>query len=353
MPMKSLSSPMRSNPWIDQLHNIAPGLMLASSLALLAGNLQKIPGLGFLSPLSMAVIIGFMIRNTIGVPTIYRPGLIFSLKKLLRVSIVLLGLQLSLGQVLAIGPQAVAIIVITTITTFAFTNWLGKRLGVNRKLTKLIAAGTSICGASAIVATNSVIDGSDEDMAYAVTIITLFGSLSMLLYPYLSSLLKLSPEIFGLWSGISIHEVAQVIATAFQGGQVSGEIGTVSKLARILFLIPTVVTLSLVQNAEQAQNPNLNQGQSSNFKQLPIPWFILAFIVMVGLNSLSILPIALKDWVVQNNKFLITLALASMGLEINFLKIRQTGLKPLYLGGAAWLFIATLSLGLLRQFYVI
>jgi uncharacterized integral membrane protein (TIGR00698 family) len=341
--MKSPPQPIMSSIWVDRLHNIAPGLLLASSLALLASTIQKLAGISFLSPLIIAVILGIIIRNTIGVPSIYRAGLSFSLKKLLRVSIVLLGLQLTLTQVWAIGPETLAIIVITTITTFVFTNWLGKVLGVNRKLTKLIAAGTSICGASAIVATNSVIEGSDEDVAYAVTVISLFGSLSILLYPILSRLLELSPETFGLWSGISIQEVAQVIATAFQKGQSSGELGTVSKLARILFLIPTLLTLSVLQVSEQTQ------GKPLNFKKLPIPWFVFIFMILVGLNSLSIFPELVKDWLIQNNKFLITIALAAMGLEVNLLKMRQTGLKPLYLGGAAWLFIAGLSLFLLKQ----
>ncbi len=331
--------------WVDQLHEIAPGLLLSFGLSMLASNLQKFPFLGFTSPLMIAVIMGTLIRNTVGVPAIYRPGIVFSLKKLLRFSIILLGLQLSLAQVLDIGLQALGIIIITTVTTFVFTCWLGEVLGVNRKLTQLIAAGTSICGASAIVATNSVVEGSDEDVAYAITIISLFGSLSMLSYPFLSRILDLAPEAFGLWAGISIHEVAQVIATAFQGGEVSGELGTISKLARVLFLIPFLLTLSF------DHIPKQKHVESSQLKKIPIPWFIFGFIGLVGLNSLPIFPPLAKAWVIQNNKFLITMALAAMGLEVNLLKMRQTGLKPLYLGAAAWLFIACLSLGLITRFY--
>jgi uncharacterized integral membrane protein (TIGR00698 family) len=327
-----------SHPTIDRFHDLAPGLLLTWVLALLAVNLQKLPSLGFLSPLIIAIILGMLIRNTIDVPAIYRPGVVFSLKRLLKFSIALLGLQLSFVQVAQIGPRAVALIFAITVSTFAFTYWLGPVLGVSRNLTKLIAAGTSICGASAVIATGSVIDSSDEDTAYGVTVISIFGSLSMLFYPLLSKLIGLTPDLFGLWCGVSIHEVAQVIATAFQGGQSSGEVATIAKLARVLFLIPTL----LVLQTGQAQ-----RGKS----KLPIPWFILGFIAFVAINSFSLIPTEIKDWIISNNRFLIIVALAAMGLETNLNKMRQTGLKPLYLGAASWLFIAILSLGLLQYLY--
>jgi uncharacterized integral membrane protein (TIGR00698 family) len=327
-----------SHPTIDRFHDLAPGLLLTCGLAMLAINLQKLPSLGFLSPLIIAIILGMLIRNTIDVPQIYRPGVVFSLKRLLKISIALLGLQLSFVQVAQIGPRAVALIFVITVSTFAFTYWLGPILGVSRNLTKLIAAGTSICGASAVIATGSVIDSSDEDTAYGVTVISIFGSLSMLFYPILSKLIGLTPDLFGLWCGVSIHEVAQVIATAFQGGQSSGEVATIAKLARVLFLIPTLLVL---------QTGQAKRGQS----KLPIPWFILGFMAFVAINSFGLIPKEIKDWIISNNRFLIIVALAAMGLETNLNKMRQTGLKPLYLGAASWLFIAILSLGLLQYLY--
>lgn len=333
------------HPAIDRVYDLVPGLLLTGGLAILATNLQKIPSLGFLSPLIIAIILGALIRNMVGVPQIYCIGVVFSLKRLLKFSIALLGLQLSFTQVWQIGPRAIAIVTIVMISTFAFTCWLGPHLGVSRNLTKLIAAGTSICGASAIVATGSVIDSSDEDMAYAVTIISIFGSLSMLLYPILGKLASLNPNLFGLWCGTSIHEVAQVVATAFQGGQLSGEAGTISKLARVLFLIPTLLMLGVSQAQARSRSSSLQ------LKQLPIPWFILGFIAFVAINSFGLIPIGLKSWVISQNRFLIIIALAAMGLETNFSKMRQTGLKPLYLGAAAWLFIASLSLSLLQYLY--
>jgi uncharacterized integral membrane protein (TIGR00698 family) len=342
------------HPAVDRIHSLAPGLLLTVGLAILATHVQKISSLNFLSPLIIAIVFGALIRNTIGLPTIYRPGVVFSLKRLLKFSIALLGLQLSFTQVWQIGPRAIAVITIVMLSTFAFTYWLGPHLGVSRNLTKLIAAGTSICGASAIVATGSVIESSDEDMAYAVTIISIFGSLSMLFYPILANLISLSPHLFGLWCGTSIHEVAQVIATAFQGGQVSGEAGTIAKLARVLFLIPTLLVLGMsrVKVPSNQLGRSGRSGQSGiGFKALPVPWFILGFIAFVAINSFGFIPIVWKDAIIHHNRFLIILALAAMGLETDLSKMRQTGLKPLYLGAASWLFIAVLSLALLQYLY--
>jgi uncharacterized integral membrane protein (TIGR00698 family) len=327
------------------LLSLLPGLLLTSGLALLAISLQRLPSLILLSSLIIAVLLGVFVRNTVGVPTIYRPGITFSLKRILRLAIILLGLQLNLTQVLAIGSTGLAIVVITLVSTFIFTCWLGHSLGVERKLTQLIAAGTSICGASAVVATSGVVKSSDEDVAYAIAIVTVFGTLSMLLYPGLDVWLHLSSAAFGLWCGSSIHEVAQVVAAAFPIGQTSSEIATISKLSRVVFLVPMLVGLGV----RSMSNPKSTGATKGN--PLPIPWFVLGFVVLIVLNSVLLFPMAIKDWIIQGNKFLLTLALVAMGLETNLLKLRQTGLKPLYLGAASWLFISGLSLGLVKAFY--
>jgi uncharacterized integral membrane protein (TIGR00698 family) len=344
--MKSikLKEPIPSRQAVSML-GLLPGVLLTSGLAFLATSLQRLPSLNLLSPLIIAVLLGGLVRNTVGTPVICRPGITFSLKRILRLAIILLGLQLSIAQVLAIGPIGLAIVVVTFVSTFIFTCWLGRHLGVEHKLTQLIAAGTSICGASAVVATSGVVKSSDEDIAYAVAIVTVFGTLSMLLYPGLDMGLHLTPAAFGLWCGASIHEVAQVVAAAFQMGQTSGEIATVSKLSRVVFLVPMLVGLGVLSFS------NRKLSGATKHSQLPIPWFVLGFVALIALNSTSLFPMTIKDWIIQGNKFLLTLALAAMGLETNLLKIRETGLKPLYLGAASWLFISALSFGLVKAFY--
>ncbi len=327
------------------LNLLGPGLILTSGLALLATFLHTLPGIGIFSPLILAILLGILVRNTIGTLHICQPGISFSLKRILKLAIILLGLQLSLTQVIAVGPVGLAIVVVTLISTFYFTCWFARRLGVSKKLAQLIAAGTSICGASAVIATNVVVDSSDEDVAYSVAVVTLFGTASMLLYPLLPTLFNLTPQAFGIWCGASIHEVAQVIAASFQEGSVSGQIATISKLSRVMLLAPMVLMLGVL-SASSSQ-----LGQKLDIRRVPIPWFILYFVALVLVNSLSVFPVEYKATVIQANQFLLAIALAAMGLETNLSKMRQAGLKPLYLGAASWFFISVLSLGLIQAFY--
>ena len=273
----------------------------------------------------------------IGTPAICRPGVTFSLKRILRLGIILLGFQLMLAQVAAVGVAGVAIILVTLAATFLFTKAMGRIMGVDPKLAELIGAGTSICGASAVIATNTVTEGSDADVAYAVASVTVFGSLAMLLYPLLPGLLHLSPRDFGLWSGASIHEIAQVVAAAFQDGPAAGQFGTVAKLTRVMMLAPLVIGLGLVAARKAATG-------ATKRKAPPMPWFVLGFIAVMLLNSVITVGPQEKAQIVTLTNFLLSMALAAMGLETDFAKLKSEGLKPLALAACAWIFIAGFSL---------
>ena len=320
-----------------------PGLTLTGGIALAAFALRQIPGVGMFSPMILATVIGMLFHNLVGTPAICRPGVVFSLKKILRLGIILLGFQLMLSQVAAVGVIGVAIILVTLVATFAVTKFLGRVMGVDPKLAELIGAGTSICGASAVIATNTVTEGSDADVAYAVACVTVFGSLAMLLYPLLPGLLHLSPRDFGLWSGASIHEIAQVVAASFQDGQTAGQFGTVAKLTRVMMLAPLVIGLGMIA-AHKAR------GSAKERKAPPMPWFVLGFIAVMLLNSVITVAPHEKAQIVTLTNFLLSMALAAMGLETDFAKLKQEGLKPLMLAACAWIFIAGFSLALVKLF---
>ncbi len=326
-------------------NSLIPGLLLATGIAVLAESLKKIPSLSLFSSLIIAILLGLIVKNTVGVTPIFKPGITFSLKRILRLSIILLGLRLSVPQILAVGPAGLAIVFITLTSTFIFTCWFGRQIGVNQKLTKLIAAGTSICGASAIVATNGVVESKDEDVAYAVAIVTIFGTLSMLIYPLMSTFLQVTSQEFGIWCGVSIHETAQVIAAAFQGGEISGEFGTIAKLSRVIFLAPVVLTLGFITPS------SMNSSKEHKSKKLPIPWFVFGFIALMLLNSVNLFPEDFKKSVTEVNHFLLTISMAGMGLKTSIREIKQSGIKPLYLGAVSWIFISALSLSLIKAFY--
>ncbi|MFH5774835.1 YeiH family protein [Paracoccus sp. NGMCC 1.201697] len=318
---------------------ILPGLGLAALIAAAAFGLRSVIGIDALSPLILSILIGMAFHNLIGTPAIAKPGVTFCLRRVLRAGIVLLGLQLTIQQVGAVGGIGLAAIAVTLVCTFLFTTWLGRVLGVDRGLTQLIAAGSSICGASAVVATNTVTRARDEDVAYAVACVTVFGSLSMVLMPLIGQVLHLGPRAFGLWTGASIHEVAQVIAAAYARGQEAGEFGTIAKLTRVMMLAPMVLALGAAA-ARRARR----QGGTAGHAAPPMPWFVLGFIVMVALASTGWMPAATAPYTTAITQFLLATALAAMGLETDIRKLAAAGLRPALLGAGAWIFVSIFSL---------
>jgi uncharacterized integral membrane protein (TIGR00698 family) len=330
--------------------NLLPGLFLTFTIAVAAVATRNLAGLTALSPLIIAIVLGMTFSNTVGTPTVFKPGVTFSMRRILRFAIVLLGLQLSLSQVASVGVVGFTIISLTLVGTFFFTVWFGRCVGVDHKLVQLIAAGTSICGASAVIATNTVTRASDEDVAYAVASVTAFGSAAILLYPALGGVLELAPHAFGLWAGASIHEIAQVVAAASQNGTEAGNFATISKLSRVMLLAPMILVLGHVV-AKDGRARNGGTVEPAAPQAVPKPWFVAGFVAMMLFNSLDLIPPADQAYLTQVTTFLLTVALAAMGLETDIGKLRAKGWKPLLVGAGAWLFIAVFSFCLIEVGY--
>ena len=221
----------------------APGVLLAGAIAVIASIVRTVPGMTALNPMILSIVFGMAFHNLVGTPSVAKPGIVFSVRRLLRIAIILLGFHLTLTQVIDVGGRRLFVVAATLTATFLFTAWLGRFLKVDARLTQLIAACTSICGASTIIATNTGTGARDEDVAYAVACVTVFGSVAMFAYPLLPGLLHLDQHSYGLWSGASIHEIAQVVAAGFQNSQRAGEFGTIVKLARVTLLAAVVFSL--------------------------------------------------------------------------------------------------------------
>ena len=335
-------APMQEEGW-SKLHAAAiwPGLFLTAIVAAAAFALRQIPGVGTLSPMILAILLGIGFHDIVGTPSWAKAGVTFSLRRVLRAAIILLGLQLTITQVIEVGGRGLLIIALTLVATFAFTVLTGRLLGVDRKLAQLIAAGTSICGASAVIATNTVTEAHYEDVAYAVACVTVFGSIAMFTYPLLPGLLHLDPRAFGLWSGASIHEIAQVVAAAFQDGKQAGEFGTIAKLSRVMLLAPMVIALGLIARRSSTV-------PASNVARAPMPWFVLGFVALVGVNSFVTISTEMKTIIIAVTTFMLSVALAAMGLETDISKLRAKGVRPAFLGALAFLFIAGFSLLLIK-----
>lgn len=329
----------------QQAKALLPGLGVTAAVAATGFALNRLPYIGIFSPLILSILLGIVIRNTIGLAPVTKPGLTFSLRRILRFAIILLGLQLTVSQVGEVGATGIAIIALTLVSTFLFTTAFGRVLGVEPKLAQLIAAGTSICGASAVIAVDTVTHAADEDVAYAVACVTIFGSIAMFAYPALPALLHLAPAAYGLWAGASIHEIAQVVAAAFQHGQHAGEIATISKLTRVGLLAPVVLTLGFLAARSASKTKSAKDNTAT---KTPVPWFVFGFLALMAFNSVLPLHGELKQGIVMITTFLLSVALAAMGLETDIAKLRAKGLRPLLLGFASFLFIATFSLGLVK-----
>ena len=333
----------RPSPAGNRWQRLLPGLALGGAVTAAAFLLRslELPGLTRLSPLMLAIMIGMLVRNTLGRPEAARAGLAFSLRGPLRLGIILLGLQVTLAEILGIGWSGLLILAFALLSTYLFTLWLGGRLGVAPGLATLIAAGTGVCGASAIVAANTVVRDGDESVAYALATVTLFGTIAMFSYPLIGAALHMPTEVYGLWSGASVHEVAQVVAAGFARGQAEGEFATVAKLARVLMLAPLVIGMGLWA-ARQTQG-------GSRTGSPPIPWFVFGFLALVLLGDTGWIDPQLRLYANLATQILLTFALAAVGLETDIRRLIAQGWQPLLLGALATVYIAlsTLLLALL------
>ena len=324
------------------LASYVPGLVLVAVITASAYGLRHLPFLSALSPMISAIFVGMAFANLVGFSPVAHPGIAIAGKRLLRLAVALLGLQLTFTQLADIGARGVLCAAAALTATFLFTLGLGRALGVDRKLGILLAAGTSVCGASAIAGANAAVGAKDEDVSYAVASITIFGTAAMFLYPLLQALIDLGPQAYGMWVGLSVHEVAQVVGAGFQGGQLAGETAVVTKLARVMMLAPIVIGLAVV-----VRRPGSDRAGTESRGPL-VPVFILGFLALVLLNSSGVLIEQLRAPIVSATPVLLTAAMGALGLGTSFTKLRKHGFRPLLLSAAASLFIALVALLLVK-----
>jgi uncharacterized integral membrane protein (TIGR00698 family) len=315
-----------------------PGIVLVAVITASAYGLRNLPFVSSLSPMITAIFLGMVFANIVGFSSSAEAGISIAGKKLLRLAVAMLGLQLTFAQLASIGITGLVFAAGIVVSTLIFTVWAGRLLGVDRKLSLLLAAGTAICGASAIAGANAVTRARDEDVSYAVACITLFGTIAMFLYPFLNILLGNDPQSYGLWVGLTVHEVAQVVGAGFQGGEAAGQVAIVSKLARVMMLAPVVIALALYgarSDPSLAGRPPMTQV---------VPFFIVGFVSLLILNSFGFVPEQVRAPIVAVTPVFLTAAMAALGLGTNLTKLKQRGLRPLLLSFLASLYIATAGL---------
>ncbi|HET9092274.1 MAG TPA: putative sulfate exporter family transporter [Acidimicrobiales bacterium] len=324
---------------------LVPGAALAAAIAVAASLLGTLaPVIG--APV-MAIVIGIVVATLRPPARRARPGLTFVAKRVLQASIVVLGLGLSLGQVLVAGAASLPVLLGTLLAALAAAWAVGRLLGLPRDLTTLIGVGTAICGASAIAATDAVIGAEEADVSYAVATIFTFNVVAVLAYPTLGHLLGLSQHAFGLWSGTAINDLSSVVAASTIYGHAAAGYGVVVKLTRTLAIIPIALGLAALRRRRGPAVPPGAAPASSRFSLARVlPLFILGFLAAVVANTLGLVPSGFHHGLSDSATWMITAALAAIGLSTRPGEIRRAGLRPLALGAVLWATVGSVSLAL-------
>ena len=300
-----------------------------------------------LSSLTLAILIGMILGNTVysKVAEPLNEGVSFAKGQILRLAIMFYGFKLTLTQVASVGLPAVMSDALVLTSTFLITYWLGtKWLKVDKQTTILIGSGASICGAAAVIAAEPIVKAEAHKVTIAVATVVVFGTIAMVLYPFLYHLGWLQPWLsaqdYGVYTGSTIHEVAQVVVA---GNTVSPEVGdtaVVTKMIRVMMLAPFLLVLSFALTKGSSEN-----GEKPSFmnrvQQVKVPWFAFIFILIVVLHTWLNMSAGFEQAMVMVDDILLTMAMFALGLTTHLGAIKQAGVKPLILGAImfAWLIV--------------
>ena len=323
--MTALTLPTKHRP----LRHFAAGLALTALLtgaALWAGSFPAIAGAGF-SALTLAILFGMVIGNTV-YPKIWQPcdgGVIFAKQHLLRLGIILYGFRLTFAQIADVGVSGILIDVLTLSSTFFIACFLGQKVfGLDKHTSWLIGAGSSICGAAAVLATEPVVKAEASKVTVAVATVVIFGTIAIFLYPAMYPLLAhwFTPETYGIYMGSTMHEVAQVVAAGHAVSPDAENAAVIAKMLRVMMLAPFLLFLA----ARVKQLTPAGNGEKS---KITIPWFAIMFILVAVFNSFHLLPKAVVDMLVTLDTVLLAMAMAALGVTTHVSALKKAGAKPL------------------------
>jgi uncharacterized integral membrane protein (TIGR00698 family) len=354
-------------------YSVVYGLLLSLAIAIAAYQLYTAPIVPFsigdpvrhpIDAMLIAIVIGMVIRNTIGVPARFAAGIRYAVISIMPFGIVLMGARLDFYDVVRTSLTALIISVVCVCVALALTIWLCRRVGVGQKLGILIGVGTAICGGTAIAVAAPVIDAEEKDTAFGIATVTLFGMAAVFVLPVLGDLFGMSELEFGVWAGTSVHATPQVVATGFAYGPQAGDVATIVKLVRVLLLAPVVIGLGVWYARTKRKQQIAHVTKFAKVTAL-FPPFILGFVLLALANTLHLLPnftLHLEDspfWYQQDlrvvlakvvtwvSTFLLTVAMAGVGLGVDVRGLARVGLGALYVGLASSLLLAVFSFALL------
>jgi uncharacterized integral membrane protein (TIGR00698 family) len=357
----------RANELFEMAGAVLPGLVLAVSLALLGDLVARWFGVSVLgfekSPVSailVAILLGLLVRNGIGLPGVYDAGLRLSLQRILRIGVALLGIRLSLAAAGTIGLAALPVVAACIASALLLVTWLSRRVGLPGRLGILIAVGTSICGNTAIVATGPVIHADEDEMSYAVGCITVFGLVALVAYPFVAHTIFAEPHLAGLFLGTAIHDTAQVAGAGLMYLQLYDtaaalDTATVTKLVRNLFMLAVIPLMAAVYNRGEGRE----RAAKTKFTQL-VPLFVFGFIGMTVLRTVGdigdqpfgfLSQASWEGWVAtvsSTANWCLAIAMAAVGLGTSFSRLGKLGLRPLAIGLIAAVLVGGVSIAMIH-----
>lgn len=325
-----------------------PGAVLCSAIAaaaLVIGG--RVPVVGSAVP---AIIIGVLIGLLVRPGRRLGPGIRFAGRTVLQIAVVLLGSQLSIMDVARVGIASLPIM-LGTLAACLVAAWLvGRAIGVVGDLRTLIGVGTGICGASAIAAASPVIAAADTVIAYAISTVFVFNIGAVLIFPLIGHLLGMSQQAFGLFAGTAVNDTSSVVAAASSYGPEAMQHAVVVKLVRSLMIIPICLALGALANRRnQATDPGPDARPTSGALHRVVrlvPVFLIGFVAMAVARSAGVIPAPVVPELAKVAVFLISVAMAGIGLSTDVPALRRTGPRPLLLGGILWVIVSLTSLGI-------
>ncbi len=317
-------------------------ITLFACAAFVIGGTKWVKALS-LSPMVVGIIIGMVYANTCGAkqPASWSPGVKFCSKRVLRTGIVLYGFKLTFQDVVQVGVTAIALDAVIVCGTIGLGVLLGRWLKIDRSIALLTSCGSAICGAAAVLGVDGAIRPKPYKTAVAVATVVIFGTLSMFLYPilYRAGIFDLTPDMAGLFTGATVHEVAHVVGAANAMGTEVSNTAIIVKMIRVMMLVP--VLLVIAWTVARSHSANAGEGSEGGKTSITVPWFAILFLVVIGFNSLDLLPAHCVTWINQLDTFLLTMAMAALGAETSFDKFKKAGFKPFLLAALlyCWLVV--------------
>lgn len=304
-------------------------IALFSCAAFYIGGMEFVKKLSF-SPMIVGIILGMLYANSLrnNLPETWVPGIQFCSKRILRIGIILYGFRLTFQNVVEVGIPAICIDAVIVTVTVCGGVLIGRLMKMDRGIALLTSVGSGICGAAAILGTESAIKVKPYKTAVAVSTVVIFGTIAMFLYPilYRNGIVDLTPQEMGIYTGSTVHEVAHVVGAGNAMGKEVSDPAIIVKMIRVMMLVPVLLIISY-----SVMRAAVKSGDTGGRAKISLPWFAILFLVVIGFNSLDLLPAGMVDFINTFDTFLLTMAMTALGAETSIDKFRKAGVKPFVL----------------------